>query len=41
MKNGIILTEEQEMNCPLPVDILVGFMQEGILAAPECLIFLN
>jgi hypothetical protein len=41
MKNGIILTEEQEMNCPLPVDILMGFMVDEILLPTECIIFLN
>ena len=41
MDKGIILTVEQEMNCSMPVDILMGFMVEGILLPTECIIFLN
>jgi hypothetical protein len=41
MNKGIILTAEQEMNCSMPVDILMGLMVDEILLPTECLIFLN
>ena len=41
MENGVILTVEQEMNCSMPVDILLGFVVAGVLAPTEGLIFLN